>query len=95
MPEVNNAFVILMGMGTVFVGLICLVFLCTATSALINLLPKDNAEAGKAAAPAPSKPASAAPIADRQAIIAASCAVIAEELGEDVKNIKVVSFKRM
>lgn len=93
MPEVNNGFVILMGMGTVFVGLICLVFLCMATSAIINMFPKD--EADNAAVPTISKPAPVAPIADKQAIIAASCAVIAEELGEDVKNIKVVSFKRM
>lgn len=94
MQEVNSAFVILMGMGTVFVGLICLVFLCTIMSKLINLFPIGTNNT-QTPANVSAKPASTAPIADRQEIIAASCAVIAEELGEDVKNIKVVSFKKM
>ena len=46
------------------------------------------------AAPAPVQN-TASPIANRQEIIAAACAVIAEETGNDVKNIRVVSFKRV
>ena len=96
MNEVSNAFVIALGMGTVFVGLICIVFLCMAMSWVIRKFKKDEAEKTPEAKPAPAAaPANNAPIADRQAIIAGTCAVIAEELGTDVKNIKVVSFKRV
>ena len=35
------------------------------------------------------------PIQNKQELVAASCAVIEEELGTDVKNIKVLSFKRI
>ena len=36
-----------------------------------------------------------APIANKQEVLAACCAVIAEELGTEAKNIKVLSFKRV
>lgn len=87
----NNAFVVLLGMGTVFVGLICIVFLCMAMSAVVKKFQKENSSSPE---PQTVKTPAAAPIADRQAIIAGVCAVIAEELGTDVKNIKVVSFNR-
>lgn len=89
---VDNLYVVFLGIGTVFVGLVCIVFLCMLMSAVVRKF--DNAAAVQNAPAAPAAPVNA-PIADRQAIIAASCAVIAEELGEDVKNIKVVSFKKM
>ncbi len=95
MNEASNAFVIALGMGTVFFGLICIVFLCMAMSWIIKKFQKDDAEKAPAAGPAPTAAVQNAPIADRQAIIAGTCAVIAEELGTDVKNIKVVSFKRV
>ena len=94
MNELSSTFVILLGMGTVFVGLVCIVILCSIMSAFVRTFKKgEGKKPAPAATPAPAN--TNAPIADRQAIIAASCAVIAEELGEDVKNIKVVSFKRV
>lgn len=91
----ENIYVVFLGMGTVFVGLICIVLLCMLMSAIVRKL--EGVEAGaKASAEAAATPSTAAaPIADRQAIIAASCALIAEELGKDVENIKVVSFRKM
>ena len=41
------------------------------------------------------QPIAAAPIQNKQEIIAAACAVIAEEIGTDANNIKVVSFKKL
>ena len=95
--ELSNTFVVLLGLGTVFVGLVCIVFLCMIMSAFVRTFSKNNNDAKKTPTAVQTPPAAAptAPIADRQAIIATSCAVIAEELGEDVKNIKVVSFKRV
>lgn len=88
----QHALVVLLGMGTVFVGLICMVFLCMGMSVLIEKLPQTD---GEKETLQNSSAVANAPIADRQAIIAATCAVIAEELGTEVKNIKVVSFKRV
>ena len=89
----SNLFVCAMGIGTVFVGLIALVFICYALSAVCKMIDK-NAPAPKASPAASPKKAQTGEIANKGEIIAAACAAIAEELGEDVKNIKVVSFKR-
>ena len=89
----SNLFVCAMGIGTVFFGLIALVFICYALSAVCKMIDK-NAPAPKASPAASAKKAQTGEIANKGEIIAAACAAIAEELGEDVKNIKVVSFKR-
>lgn len=90
--EVSSGLVVGLGIGTVFVGLIAIIVLCYIMSAVVKVFEK-----GKKAEDAPktSKAANNAPIQNKQEIIAASCAVIAEELGTDVKNIKVTSFKRI
>ena len=89
--DISNALVIGMGMGTVFIGLICLILICYITGAICNGFAKKPAVAEKSKA----QPIAAAPIQNKQEIIAAACAVIAEEIGTDANNIKVVSFKRV
>ncbi len=87
MPEYSNLTVCLMGMGVTFVGLICLIFLVMLMGKLAG---------GQKAAPAPAPvPAPAQPAANRQEIIAAVAAAIAEELGTEVSAIRIVSFKRI
>ena len=89
----SNLFVCAMGIGTVFVGLIALIFICSLLSAVCKIFLNSMPEPAKApGAPAPA--AASAEIANKGEIVAACCAAIAEELGEDVKNIKVVSFKK-
>lgn len=90
---VSNAMVIGLGMGTVFVGLICLILICYIMSAICKLFEKPAKEAAAPAA-APAAPANQ-PIANKQEVLAACCAVIAEELGTEANNIKVTSFKRV
>ena len=89
----SNLFVCAMGIGTVFVGLIALVFICTILSAVCKKLVKNTPSPSQSPIQAPNKAASGE-IANKGEIIAACCAAIAEELGEDVKNIKVVAFKK-
>lgn len=90
--ELSNTFVCLMGMGTVFIGLICIVFLCEIMSFFCRKAAKVPA------VPAP-VPASTAPIdqaiPNRQELIAAVSAVIAEDLGEDVSAIRILSIKKI
>lgn len=88
--EMSNLFVCVLGMGTVFLGLICIIGLCKISSLVCSSFTKDEAKKTSS----PTGPAAIAPIANKQEIIAAVCAVIAEECGTDVSNIKVVSFKR-
>lgn len=90
----SDIFVCVMGIGTVFIGLICIVFICKIVSFVVRSTSK------VAAKPTENAPAAAPakidlPIQDKQAIIAGTCAVIAEELGTDVSNIRVLSFKRV
>lgn len=86
----NIAFICIMGIATVFVGLILLIAITKITSAICLMLGL-----GKEPAQVSGAPVQNAPIANRDEIIAAACAVIAEELGEDVSNIRVTSFRKL
>lgn len=88
--NISNGFVCAMGIGVVFVGLICIVVLCMIMSFFCKEKnPQTESQ------PAAAAPVQAAPIANKQELIAGICAVIAEELGTDVTNIRVLSFKKM
>jgi len=93
--EVSNLFVVLMGVGTVFFGLICLILLTMAMSAVTRSMGKD--EPAVKAAPAPVTAPAAAPgtIPDRPALAAAIAAAIAEDLGTDITGIRIVSMKKI
>ena len=80
-------FVCLMGMGTVFFGLICLIVLTT-------LLGRVYGRNHPSAAPAAAVP-EAAPAVDQQELIAAISAAIAEELGTDITGIRILSVKKL
>lgn len=90
-------FVVVMGMGTVFFGLVCIVGLCMAMSKIVMSMEARKAEASLAApaVTAPVAPAEATPIPNRQELIAAVSAALAEELGTDVSAIRILSFKKV
>lgn len=88
MPEYGSLFVCLMGMGTVFFGLICLIVLTTIMGKIVGGRPAP-------AAPAPVAAAPAAQEGNRQEIAAAVSAAIAEELGTDITGIRIVSMKKL
>lgn len=82
-------FVCLMGMGTVFFGLICLIVLTTLLGRVRG--QKQQAAPAAAAVPAPA----AAPAVNQQEMIAAVSAAIAEELGTDITGIRILSVKKL
>ena len=91
--KVSDGFVVALGIGTVFIGLICIVLLCKIIGLLCGSAKKvDDAPAVSATNTAP---ASNQPIQNRQEIIAAVSAAVAEELGTDVSAIRVLSFKKI
>ncbi len=97
----NSAFVIAMGMGTVFIGLICIILLCKIASAVVRLSERQPAQkaitpaAAVSAAPAVSAAKPALQGEERRKVLAAVCAVLAEEMGVEVEALKVVSFKQI
>ena len=91
--SVPNGLVVAMGIGTVFIGLICIVIICKIMSAI--LAPKKSESENTDVAPVASAPAAPAVIENRQEIIAAVSAVIAEELGTDVSALRIHSFKKI
>ena len=89
-------FVCLMGMGIVFVGLICIILICMAASAIIRAMESGSkTEAISQYAGAPAAPASEVTPEKRREMIAAVSAALAEELGKDVSAIKITSFKKI
>ncbi len=83
--NVPNWFVVAMGLGTVFIGLIAIIIICK----IVGLCCKTKPSPVKSEAKAEEVPE------NRQEIIAAVTAVCAEAMGKDVKALKVVSFKKV
>ena len=92
MPEPSIPFVILMGIGIVFIGLICIILLCTAMSAVCRAMGDKTPVPAPAAAPAAVQPDA---IPNRQAMIAAIAVAIAEDLGTDPSGIRILSVKKL
>ncbi|MBQ7226239.1 MAG: OadG family protein [Clostridia bacterium] len=95
--DVHWALVCLIGVAVVFVGLAVIIGLVE----LMNLVTTRTGSKKKATAPAPA-PAASAPaqvtdgvIENRDEIVAAVCAAVAEENGTDISAIRVVSFKKI
>ena len=85
--DYSNLFVCLMGICTVFIGLICIIALVSVMSAVIR--KTDSAVTTKAAA------IPAATSAVTPEMVAAVSAAIAEELGTDISAIRIVSMKKV
>lgn len=81
-------FVCLMGVGTVFVGLVCLIVLTTLMGRVLKGSQKPAPAPVPVAAPA-------APEANREELVAAISAALAEELGTDITGIRILSMKKV
>ena len=89
-PEnIPNYLVVVLGVGIVFIGLVSIVILIK----IIGLFFKNKKDVQTVATPATS--IASAPIQNRQEIIAAVSAAIAEELGTDISAIRIHSFKKI
>lgn len=90
--KIPNWMVIVMGIGTVFVGLICIIILCKIMGLFFAGTAKTEEKPGaQAAAPAVQNTV----IENRQEIIAAVTAACAEDMGKDISAIRVISFKKL
>lgn len=91
--------VVAMGLVTVFVVLICLIIIIKLMGALIG---NRTGSTPAASAPVPAAPAAPAPAAaavsaapNKQQLVAAISAAIAEEMGSGVEHIKIHSIRRL
>lgn len=95
MGEIGIAQVVLMGLVTVFVVLVCLIIIIKLMGAIMGkAAPAEQAEA---AVPAPAAAPAAAPAVsgNKQQVVAAIAVAIAEEMGTDVSHIRIHSIKRV
>ena len=87
-------FVTLMGIGTVFFGLVCIIVLTTIMGAVL----KSNAKPAPAPAAAPKAAAPAAPAvntAKEQEILAAVIAAVTEELGPSASRMQITGINKI
>ena len=91
----SNLFVTLMGIGTVFFGLICIIIL---TMLMGKVLKSDAKPATAPAAAAPKAAAPAAPAvntAKEQEILAAVIAAVTEDLGPSASRMQITSINKI
>ena len=94
--DYSNLFVCLMGMGTVFVGLVCIVVLVIGMSAICRKLGHIETAITPAAAPAVAAPVAPQAITGNKAeLMAAIAAAIAEDMGTDVSAVRIISIKKV
>ncbi len=87
-------FVTLMGIGTVFFGLVCIIVLTTIMGAVL----KSNAKPAPAPAAAPKAAAPAAPAvntAKEQEILAAVIAAVTEDLGPSASRMQITGINKI
>ena len=90
--EISSGLVVALGLGIVFIGLISIIVICYIMGFVCKMFAKPETVSQPAMA---NNAPSGAPIANKQEIVAAVCAAIAEDLGTDVSNIRVTSFKKL
>lgn len=97
----NVGLVIAMGVSIVFIGLICIVLLCKIMSILVAISENrsasgktENTKSVRAPAVGAAPTLSSDP-GPRGEIVAAIAAALAEELGEDVSAIRILSLKKV
>ena len=88
-------FVTLMGIGTVFFGLICIIVLTTVLGSVLKCKSKPSAPAPAAAPKAAAPAAPAVNTAKEQEILAAVIAAVTEDLGPSASRMQITSINKI
>ena len=91
MNEVSNLFVCLMGMGTTFVGLICIIFLTMLMGKVMQKLEKPEPPKAAPAPAAPAVPADGLTAEVKIAILAS----LQQESGFDLARVSSIDIRRI
>ena len=88
-------FVTLMGIGTVFFGLICIIVLTTVMGSVLKSKSKSAAPAPAAAPKAAAPAAPAVNTAKEQEILAAVIAAVTEDLGPSASRMQITGINKI
>lgn len=88
-------FVTLMGIGTVFFGLVCIIVLTTIMGSVLKSKSKPAAPAPAAAPKAAAPAAPAVNTAKEQEILAAVIAAVTEDLGPSASRMQITSINKI
>ena len=88
-------FVTLMGIGTLFFGLICIIVLTTVMGSVLKSKSKPAAPAPAAAPKAAAPAAPAVNTAKEQEILAAVIAAVTEDLGPSASRMQITSINKI
>lgn len=88
-------FVTLMGIGTVFFGLICIIVLTTVMGSVLKSKSKPAAPAPAAAPKAAAPAVPAVNTAKEQEILAAVIAAVTEDLGPSASRMQITSINKI
>lgn len=91
--QIGNFTVFGFGFGLVFVGLICIILICSIVGSICKALIKEDKKSVQA--PKAQAPAADTAIANKGEFVAAVSAALAEELGTDVTGIRILSIKKL
>lgn len=94
LDTLTGGFVVIMGLGTVFVGLISIIILISIMGLIIRRFAKEEAPV-KAAEAAGQGGGMVSDIPHRAEFVAAVSAAIAEELGTDISKLRIESIKKL
>ena len=88
-------FVTLMGIGTVFFGLVCIIVLTTVMGSVLKSKSKPAAPAPAAAPKAAAPAAPAVNTAKEQEILAAVIAAVTEDLGPSASRMQITGINKI
>ena len=88
-------FVTLMGIGTVFFGLVCIIVLTTVMGSVLKSKSKPAAPTPAAAPKAAAPAAPAVNTAKEQEILAAVIAAVTEDLGPSASRMQITSINKI
>ena len=92
----NSGLVVLMGLGVVFFGLICIIVVCKCMSFVVGKMEKAPATANAPESKvATQNTAKTEAIPSRPELAAAVVAAIAEYTGKDISGIRIHSIKKL
>lgn len=92
--QIDNSTVIFLGLGIVFMGLVCLIIIITVLGAIMKRANKKKAAAEPAAAAAAAAPAQTV-IPNKSEFVAAVSVAVAEENGTDVSRIRIHKIEKV
>lgn len=93
--DYSNLFVVCLGLGTVFAGLIAIIIICKLIGLFCNIGNKQKPDTSITTNSEPVKTTEKVEIPNRRETVAAIAAAVAEDLGTDVSAIRILSIEKI